>query len=821
LEDYVKAGCTNTTDYSNIEIGVYYNDVWAYRLCDVYNAAGANKPARYFDTQCEGEGWVALSVGAKEGGCVIELGSLICNTPSERYEHTTVMFADGLMYVYGGFSERCGDFCDDIWAFDIYLQQWKQVYQAGHLSKLTYEFTTLNAEGKIYYSAHDVPLDSNGWAGPGERWRHSAVVSTPFNYTVNGTTTLHQNMYVFGGHRLWQGYDLLNSQSNNWENTKNRKMGGYLSDFWVYSKELDFTTTPGSTFIKSVGAWKIIERKEKCFDAPGLAWDLRNQKACETIWPLGRAGHGAVLDEKRNLMWIFGGYNTYFPYLSTDGPGSSTGVTSLNVGGFVPYPGYNYFLNDLWIYNFTDGYWQEVVFSDVNMPVPAARTGHVFVLLGDVIFMHGGYADNNYFDDTWYYNITAGYWLEKKKYVYPSYPASCTDDLTFIAEHPECVHLQWPKHLLREQSYPFNILDYSKQPYYWPNSKNGPYWNIMDMITNVSAAEHIQHLLNYSSFPPAGTPEFPYAATGPIQYAQKFVYTFNATHSGVLYSRCTSVFGEPTRGHRVDGLSGRSNGSVLIPQLRRQNPGWDGCRDRADRRKDLPQALSYIKPYARAGHKAIFYGSHNELIMYGGTGYLTENPNSITTTWKTQALDDMWYFNLYHCINNCSSHGDCYFGFCVCWVGYYGEDCSNTSCPGTFCHNDPVTFDNICVHACHAGYRHTDNETYVPDINKVPCSLETPGESYGICDGFGVTQCAPPFIGNDCGTRDCRNNCSFNGWCSVEYPVSRCMCNPGYIGDVCQYQTCLNNCSYPNGVCNITSGQCICRPTYNPYNNTQ
>lgn len=100
----------------------------------------------------------------------------------------------------------------------------------------------------------------------------------------------------------------------------------------------------------------------------------------------------------------------------------------------------------------------------------------------------------------------------------------------------------------------------------------------------------------------------------------------------------------------------------------------------------------------------------------------------------------------------------------------------------------------MCTHACQAGYNHTDNDTYVTDIRKTPCSFDLPGEVNGICDGFGTSQCAPPFIGirqifaemlfkflylgDDCGTKDCKMNCSFNGWCSVEYPVSRCMCSP-------------------------------------------
>ena len=47
--------------------------------------------------------------------------------------------------------------------------------------------------------------------------------------------------------------------------------------------------------------------------------------------------------------------------------------------------------------------------------VPDARTDMVLLLVEDVLFMHGGYADNFYYDDTWYFNITTMAWLEKKR----------------------------------------------------------------------------------------------------------------------------------------------------------------------------------------------------------------------------------------------------------------------------------------------------------------------------------------------------------------------------------------------------------------------
>jgi len=93
------------------------------------------------------------------------------------------------------------------------------------------------------------------------------------------------------------------------------------------------------------------------------------------------------------------------------------------------------------------------------------------------------------------------------------------------------------------------------------------------------------------------------------------------------------------------------------------------------------------------------------------------------------------------------------------------------------------------------------------------------GESNGVCDGFGTCQCAPPFINDDCAIKDCANNCSHRGHCSVEFPVSRCICNPGYYGEHCQFKVCLNNCSYPNGRCDPQTGLCACEQLYSPYQN--
>ena len=487
-----------------------------------------------------------------------------------------------------------------------------------------------------------------------------------------------------------------------------------------------------------------------------------------------------------------------------------------------------------------------VALSDA-LVAPEPRADHIMLLTGpDVIFVHGGFADNTYFDDTWYFYIETGKWLQKTAFTYPFYPESCTDDwddmnITYVigntsdsSDSSGCHLLLYPKHLERDTLYPFDELPYRQQRFYWPDSEYGPYdqppyedvkvsypaYPIMEK--GFSEDEDAPKLNQFTSRAEVGSPLFPFAATGPMQYARPFVYQFNETYNATLMEKCTSVKAEPTRGKILDGEWGRSDHSITIDLPRRRRPGWDGCRDRVDGRTDMPQTLQYVKPLGRAQHKAVFFPDTSEVFMYGGMVNFNEVPKNLGISFPTLVRDDMWYYNLFHCINNCSLHGDCEYGFCICDVGYYGLDCSNTSCPGTFCHYDPDTHEQECTHACHAGYTHEDGEPYIQDAHKHPCSFEPAedkGESNGICDGYGTSYCAPPYLGEDCSIKDCKHNCSFNGWCSIEYPVSRCMCNPGYFGDICQHKQCLNNCSEPNGWCNVTSGQCKCNMMNSPYYN--
>lgn len=819
---------------NQIDVGLYFNDVWAYEL----------NCTRYADTPCADSTWHTLNVGAHRGGCRYVLGREICTHPSERWLHGAAMFRDSTMLVYGGFSQRCEDYCDDLWSFDVRDGSWMEIYEVGHF-----------ADGE----------------SPGKRWKFSIV--------FDGTT-----FYIFGGFRLWHGFAADNSEDNRWDSYDLLPQGGYLSDLWVYEKRLLAPEEPMPTSSAGLGVWTNLTRKLTCEVTPGTVWDEREDKDCTVTWPTARAGHVAALDGELGGMWVFGGYTTFFPYLTTDGPGSGPGVVSKPSSvGFIPYPNYPYYLDDLWFYNLTSGFW--TLIQPVSAYNPAPRTDHAIVLDGRILIMFGGFNGSHHFDDTWYFNTTATSmrWLQKKSVVYPLWPKMCTDDMEDVAVRAdECFLLEW-KRPVRAMCGSPSRDGCRYNDWYAPDPNNSalnfgkyngaPFYGIVgrydDAPTEVAE----------------GQPIAPEAATGPRQWvsgAQWWNDTWLASreaagdvgdyfvssetdanetsYSGTFYRRCTSVQGEVTRGGSigwtggtVDGVAGRASEPISIPQPRRRAPGWDGCRDQcfgvtnADLRSDdannfacpedaalLPDVgLQYLHPNQRSDHAVIHAPglgqtpteSRNlgEVYIFGGVGYDSERYQTTNTTFETTVLSDMWRLGIHDCPYNCSDQGDCVYGFCRCYPGYYGRDCSNVSCPGDFCFIDEDTNVQICQHCCQAGYNHTDDDAYEIDVPRVPCGFDSRredlsfGESNGICDGFGTCQCAPPYILDDCSVKDCKHNCSARGHCSVEFPVSRCICNPGYYGEYCQFRICLNNCSYPNGHCDPITGSCTCEMMYSPY----
>lgn len=713
---------------------------------------------RYADLVCANDGWRILHPGKTFGGCNKENGELVCETPSERYGHGAVMLNETTMAVYGGYSNECHDYCDDFWLFDIPSVQWSKV-------------------------------ESQSTITPGNRWEFSMV--------SDGSS-----IYLFGGHRLWHGFSDNNNVENRWESDNELPKGGYLNDLWVFSN--------------SNNTWHKVEGKTTCIDNPGLTWESRNDKHCEIYLPSARSGHAVVYDEKRGGMWLHGGYSTYYPYPTSKSAGSSFGNRKLGREVTALTPTWQFYLDDIWFYDFNSGYWTK---KKTFGRKPQQRTDHIISLSDDIIVLHGGFGDNKHFNDTWYYLVDENRWLEKKEFVHALYPETCTDDMDDILNDPSCVELEFPNDLRRSNETTLalkyqDILPFSEQKGYTPDPDYPLYFGIVN-----DAEEFVEelrqkyqeeyddkgHRIWLESTVPDGTPIAPKAASAPRQYARQKIVKFNETTNLEVWEWCISVKGEPTREREDDGKFGRSNTSVFIPQPRRQSPGWDGCRE-----------LEWKYPPARADHASVFVAKHDMLVTHGGISYTSPANNTYPSLNQARVHSDMWVLNMHNCAHNCSNHGICTNGFCECDPGYYGMDCSNITCPGSVCEYDSNR-NQHCTHCCY--------DTI--DERKVPCNLVDDelmifsGTSEGICDGFGTCQCAEPYIGEDCSILDCKHNCSFNGYCIVEFPQSRCMCKDGYTGEYCQHKECLNNCSYPNGECDLDNGVCDCDTLYNPYDRTK
>ena len=707
-----------------VTVGTYYNDVWMYDTDCL----------RYSDLACIDDGWKILHPGINFGGPGV--------IPSERYGHGAAMLNEKTMAVYGGYSQGCEDYCNDLWFFDLVALEWtKQEIQEG----------------------------------PGERWKFSMV------------SDLSAQIYIFGGHRLWHGFSSDNNADNRWESNELLPKGGYLDDLWVYRN----------------GSWAKAEGDITCVDAPGLSWESRNNQRCDLIWPGPRNGHAVVYDANRDGIWMHGGYSTFFPYPTSTDTGSNFGVEKLGRDHIAISPtSSQFYLDDLWFYDIKSGLWEKKRMFGAK---PRRRQDHVLSLAGNILLLHGGYGDNYIYNDTWQYSISENRWLEKMNFVHAEHSATCTDDIEAIKNDPSCIELKFADDLRRSKENTMalryqDILPFSQQDGYTPDPNHPLYFGIVtdaEAFVDDLRERYLNQGLHIESTVPDGTAIAPKAATGPRQYARQRRVTYNETTDLNVWEWCTSVQGEPTRGRDT-------NNSVFIPQPRRQSPGWDGCRD-----------LRWRMPPSRSDHASIFIKKHNMLVVHGGLGY--DEKETITSlpirerSPVTKVLDDLWVLEVHTCSSNCSNNGVCTNGFCLCDNGYYGIDCSNMTCPGSVCRYDEENTQH-CKHCCYDS---------VEGI-KVPCRFDDEddiftGSSEGICDGFGTCQCAPPYIGEDCSILDCKHNCSFNGYCSVEYPQARCACKDGYEGEYCQHRECSHNCSYPNGVCNQDTGQCLCHTLYSPF----
>eukprot|EP00946_MAST-07B_sp_MAST-7B-sp1_P003683 g3683.t1 len=660
----------------------YFNDIWAYDLdCP-----------RDDDMKCtnNNEGWYLLNRGADYGACKAREGRLgvaqviECAFPQERYQHIAAIYGDDL-YVFGGYAMFCEDYCEDMWR-----------------ATLTKCRTVMYPGCAEWSEADDYdPVKPH----PYKRWRSASTL-------IRARSDLPGFWFVFGGYRLWHGFRTDNYIDNLWSNydvdctpeewSECRFQGGYMDDMW----QMDMSTS----------GWFRVQPKYRRISDPGRAWEDRFRTKDVVVWPKGRAGHTIAsthcVEKDDNQIpkdaffpqqcriWMFGGFRVVFPFPETTSFGYLKGTIGLPTGrGDTPYPTLPYYLNDMWEYNPNTGYWKE---AEVSSPtIPAARYLHSMVASGNTLLMFAGYRSNEYFNDFWQFNIDTLYWNLKDEHVHALLPDDCTADEPVPDDQPT-----------------------------------------------------------------------------PAQYELPIQYSGKTSVSGIPTRLKAHQFDETDR---LDGEHGRPSEHRFIPLRRKATAGWDGCRDRSDgfpiskfyvehigdgktprinpdtaqpyylpasdpnaiplkdettgefvgepRKEVFVNKLLYLEPVERAQHattyaEVIIPGikvPERLFLMTGGMGPDKYQLSSLSFTSAFRTDFEMFAFKADKCMNDCSGRGDCLFGFCICYNGFYGIDCSNITCPGDFCYYDADSHQQVCSHCCSAGETlRSDGELYNPLARKVP-----------------------------------------------------------------------------------------------------
>ena len=109
----------------------------------------------------------------------------------------------------------------------------------------------------------------------------------------------------------------------------------------------------------------------------------------------------------------------------------------------------------------------------------------------------------------------------------------------------------------------------------------------------------------------------------------------------------------------------------------------------------------------------------------------------------------------------------------------------------------------------------TESDKWVSHQDNTALTTRSIADQFGLTARIGICVCDSGWIGSDCRTLGCLNNCSSNGFCEANETSARCSCDYMWEGDDCSKRvntTCSKGCS-GHGTClweNHANASCLC-----------